>query len=127
MPLQIFSFDIPGFPLQGRLTPDNSPVDCYVDLATDIPNPCAGKWYRRRAGTYGSKIANAFFDAALHDNYTAHGFYPNPEQPRLYTTFFPEDSTISTTIAMHVNNGISIALHAPFVAEIKQAPTDRYG
>ena len=127
LPLQIFSFDIPGFFLQGRLTAENSPVDCYIHFANDIPHPCAGKWYLRRAGTYGSRNANAISDAELHQLYTDHGFFPNPEQPRLYTKFLPENPTISTTISMHVDDGFSFSLHRPFAIEIEKALTDRYG
>ena len=127
IPLQLFSFDIPGFFLQGRLTPDNSPVDCYIHFAADIPHPCAGKWYLRRAGTYGSKNANAISDAEIDALYRATGFFPNPEQPRLYTKFLPSDPTISTTISMHVDDGLGFSLHQPFVDEIQSVLTARYG
>jgi hypothetical protein len=127
LPLQVFSFDIPGFFLQGRLTPENSPVECYIHFAADIPHPCAGKWYLRYAGTYGSKNANAISDAELDSIYKSIGFFPNPEQPRLYTKFLPSDPTISTTVSMHVDDGFGFSLHQPFVDELKAILTARYG
>jgi hypothetical protein len=71
--LQVFSFDAPV-----------TPQECYIHFAADIKHPCAGKWYRRYAGTYGSKDANALFDKDF-----AAELYPNPEQEKMFTRFHP--------------------------------------
>jgi hypothetical protein len=63
--LDLFTFDIPGAFLQSRLTNENTPQECYIHFASDIRHQCAGKWYRRLAGTYGSKDANHLFDIEL--------------------------------------------------------------
>jgi hypothetical protein len=126
-PLHIFSFDITAFFLQGRLTPDNSPVDCYIRMPSDIPHWSAGKWYPRHGTTYGSKNANNIADVGLHAVLASAGFFPNPESPREYTRFDPSDSRISTTVGMHVDDGLGLSFCLQHVVELKAALEAKYG
>jgi hypothetical protein len=125
--LQVFSFDVPGAFLQGRLTPENTPQECYIHFAADIKHPCAGKWYRRYAGTYGSKDANALFDKDFAATMATAEFYPNPEQEKLFTRFHPTNPNLSCSVAMHVDDGLGCCTYPPFVDELRRILTHRYG
>lgn len=126
-PLAEFTFDITAFFLQNRLTPDNSPVDCFIRMPADIPHFSAGKWYPRHATTYGSKNANNIADTNLHEVLASAGFFPNPEAPRTYTKFDPVDPRISCTVNMHVDDGNGCSFSPAFVNDLRTALEARYG
>jgi hypothetical protein len=125
--LATFSFDVPAAFLQGRLTEDNSPQHCYIHFASDIRHECAGKWYRRYAGTYGSKDANALFDQAFAEAMATASFYPNPEQAKIFSRIDPNDPTLSCSVAMHVDDGLGCCTHPPFLLELRTALEARFG
>ena len=125
--LKVKAFDVPGAFLQAKLTPENSPQPCYIKMPDDIPHPCAGKWYLRTSGTYGSKDANALFDADLIATLASAHFFPNPEEPKLFTRHHPTDPSLSATVSMHVDDGLICSTHPPFVAELKTVLDARYG
>jgi hypothetical protein len=122
-----FSFDVPGAFLQGRLTPETSPQPCYIHFAKDIRYPCAGKWYRRYAGTYGSKDANAIFDKAFIETVAKAEFYPNPEDPKIFARIHPADPNLSCAISMHVDDGLGCCTYEPYKLDLKRVLTERFG
>jgi hypothetical protein len=84
-------------------------------FAADIKHPCAGKWYRRYAGTYGSKDANTLFDKDLAATMATAEFYSNPEQEKLFTRFHPTNPALFCSAAMHVDDGLGCSTYPPFV------------
>ena len=127
LPLTLFAGDVPGAFLQGHLTADNSPVDCFIKFPANIPHVCAGKWFQRHRGTYGAKNSNAIFDADLVTTLVATGFYPNPEDAKLFTKIHPDNPLLSCTVSTHVDDEAGCSTYPPFVAELKAALEARYG
>jgi hypothetical protein len=127
LPLDFFSFDVSGAFLQGRLTPDNTPQRCFIHFAPDIPHACAGKIYERFSGTYGSKDANAIFDADFAQTMALAGFYPNPVSPKIFSRFDPHNSTKFCHVPTHVDDGLGVCTNTLFRDELRQVLEHRYG
>lgn len=126
-PLDISTFDIEAFFLQHKLTPDNSPVPCYIQFPADIPHFSAGKWYPRHSTTYGTKDANHIADAHLAKVLASAGFFPNPEAPRIFTKFDPSDPRRSTSVSLHVDDGLVPSFVPQFKQDLLDALTKEYG
>jgi hypothetical protein len=125
--LDLCDFDVPGAFLQTNLTALNTPQECYIHFAGDIRHPCAGKWFRRFSGTYGSRDANNLFDTDFADTCATAQFFPNPEQPKIFTRVHPTDSKLSCSVSMHVDDGLVACTHRPFLVELRRILEDRYG
>jgi hypothetical protein len=126
-PLHHFSLDIPGAFLQEPLTELNSPVKCYIKFPANIPHPCAGNWYQRYKGTYGSKNANALFADGFVATLNSAGYFPNPCDEKLFTRFHPTDPSLSCSLCVHVDDGEGWSNYQPFVEELHAALNHRYG
>jgi hypothetical protein len=125
--LKVSTFDITAFFLQHGLTKANSPVKCYIRMPSNIPHWCSGKWYPRHATTYGTKDANYIADTELHSVLAGAGFFPNSEAPRTYSKFNTADPRISTTVNMHVDDGLMCSFSESFESDLRTALEARYG
>jgi len=125
--LNHFSFDIPGAFLQVPLTPETSPVDCYIKFPANIPHPCAGKWFHRFKSMYGSKNANASFADDFAATLNTAGFFPNPCDEKLITKFNPTDPSDSCPVCIHVDDGEGWSTNPAYVQELFAALNRRYG
>jgi hypothetical protein len=125
--LDLFTFDIPGAFLQSRLTNENTPQECYIHFASDIRHQCSGKWYRRLAGTYGSKDANHLFDIELANTFAKAHFYPNVEQPKIFSRIHPTDPSLSCSVSTHVDDGCGCCIYRPYKDELRRVLENRFG
>jgi hypothetical protein len=125
--LDFFDLDVPGAFLQSRLTPENTPQDCYIQFAGDIRHTCAGKWFKRNAGTYGAKDSNHLFDTELVLAFAAAQFYPNVEQPKIFSRIHPTDPTLSCSVSMQVDDGLGCCTYRPYKDELRKTLEKRFG
>jgi len=125
--LDLCDFDVPGAFLQTRLTDTNTPQACYIKFAGDIRHPCANQWFQRFSGTYGARDANNLFDTDFANTCALAEFYPNPEQPKIFTRVHPTNSKLSCSVSMHVDDGLLASTHRPYLVELRRILEDRYG